>query len=112
MVASLSDTPGIKVEHDDPISIPLTSRGAHIWLINSATSSHLSGDLSLFHTIERIDPITIETASEESFTANQRGIIQIVITSETHFQLPSVPSPYSMLSMFPNSVPIYYQSDA
>ena len=42
MVASLSDTPGIKVEHDDPILIPLAGRGAHIWLIDSAASSHLS----------------------------------------------------------------------
>ena len=49
MIASLTDGPGIKVEYDDPISIPLTDRGAHIWLINSATSGHLWWHFSVPH---------------------------------------------------------------
>ena len=91
MIASLTDVPGIKVEYNDPISVPLADRGAHIWLIDSATTSHLSVDIFLFHTIEGIDPVTIETASRESFTANQHGTIRIIITSETCFWLSSVP---------------------
>ena len=70
MIASLTDAPGIKIEYDDPTTVPLINRGAHTWLIDSAATSHLSGDISLFHTIERIGPVTIETASGESFTAN------------------------------------------
>ena len=91
MIASLSDAPGIKVEYDDPIDIPLINRGPHTWLIDSATTSHLSGDISLFHTIERINPVTIKTASGESFTANQCGTVRIVINSDTRFRLPNVP---------------------
>ena len=85
MIASLPDAPGIKVEYNNPISIPLADRGSHIWLIDLAATSHLSSDISLFHTIEQIDPVTIETASRESFTANQHGTIRIIITSETCF---------------------------
>ena len=70
MIASLNDAPGIKIKYDNPITIPLINQGAHTWLIDSAATSHLSGDISLFHTIEQIDPVTIETASGESFTAN------------------------------------------
>ena len=75
MIASLTDAPGIKVEYYDPISVPLANRGSHIWLINSATTSYLSSDISLFHTIERIDPVTIETASGESFTVRNTLIL-------------------------------------
>ena len=84
MIASLTDPPRIKVEYDNPIL------RSPYWLIDSAATSHPSADISLFHTIEQIDPITIETASGESLTANQRGTVRIIIASKTHFQLPSI----------------------
>ena len=80
MIASLTDAPGIKVKYNDPTTVPLINRGVHTWLIDLATTSHLSSDISLFHTIEWINPVIIETASGDSFTANQRGTIRIVIT--------------------------------
>ena len=45
----------------------------------------------MFHTISDIPPITTETASGESFTANQRGTICTNIVSDPSLELPDVP---------------------
>ena len=41
-----------------------------LWLINSAASSHISGNKELFHSMHSIPPIKIDIANGESFTAN------------------------------------------
>ena len=64
---------------------------AHLWLVDSAASSHLSGNRSLFISMYDIKPITIETASGESFTANQRGSIRMRIVSDPTHDLPDLP---------------------
>ena len=42
-----------------------------LWLIDSAASSHISGNKDLFHSMHSIPPIKIDKANGESFTANQ-----------------------------------------
>ena len=64
---------------------------AHLWLVDSATSSHLSGNWSLFILMYNIKPITIETASGESFTAMQHGSIRMRIISDLTYDLPDLP---------------------
>ena len=64
---------------------------AHFWLAYSAASSHISGNLSLFKDLQETSPITIQTASGEVFTANQRGTIRIRIVSTPDFNLPDIP---------------------
>ena len=41
------------------------------WLIDSAVSSHISGNRELFHNVHTIQPIKIDIANGESFTADQ-----------------------------------------
>jgi Pol polyprotein, beta-barrel domain len=71
----------------------LTSRvvNSYTWFIDSAASSHLSGNLDLFTLMHEIAPVTIETASGDSFVATQRGTIHIDIVSDPTFRLPDVP---------------------
>ena len=64
---------------------------SHVWIINSAASSHLSGNLELFQSLNDSPPVTIETASGDSFTANQRGMIHIAIVSDPSLELLDVP---------------------
>jgi Pol polyprotein, beta-barrel domain/GAG-pre-integrase domain len=63
---------------------------AHMWLIDSAASSHICGDLDLFEEIHSISSISVKTASGDSFIANQRGTIRIIIQSDTHMSLQPV----------------------
>ena len=62
-----------------------------IWLIDSAASSHISGNKSLFHDMYTIAPIKIDIANGESFTADQRGTIRIKIASNPCWELENVP---------------------
>jgi Pol polyprotein, beta-barrel domain len=55
---------------------------SHFWFIDSATSSHICGNKSLFESMHEVPTLTIETASGESFTADKRGTIKITIRSE------------------------------
>ena len=64
---------------------------AHFWLADSASSSHLSDNLSSFQSIQDTSPVTIQTASGEKFTANQRVTIHIRITCDPNFQVADVP---------------------
>jgi hypothetical protein len=65
---------------------------AHIWLLNSRASSHLSGNITLFESIYMIPPVTIQTANGDSFTANQKGMIRLTIHSESlHMKVPDLP---------------------
>ena len=74
----------------------------HVWLIDSAASSHLSGNIELFESIQDISPVTIQTASGESFTANLQGTIQIDIISDPDLGLPSVPITLTNVIYAPN----------
>jgi Pol polyprotein, beta-barrel domain len=60
----------------------------HVWLVDSATSSHLSGNIKIFDKIHPINAIAIETASRDSFKADQRGTIRITIRNDTYMRLP------------------------
>ena len=93
MVASITELP------DDRMKMKISSHlsslsevenGSHLWLIDSAASSHLSGNKSMFLTMEDIAPIQIECASGDTFTANQKGTINISITSDPTFGLPDI----------------------
>jgi Pol polyprotein, beta-barrel domain/Integrase core domain/GAG-pre-integrase domain len=55
--------------------------GSHFWFINSAASSHICGNKSLFESMHEVPTITIEMASGESFTADKRGMIKITLRS-------------------------------
>ena len=72
-------------------SLSEIKNGSHLWLIDSAASSHLSGKKSMFLTMEDIPPVQIECISGDTFTANQKGTINISITSDPTFSLPDVP---------------------
>jgi hypothetical protein len=62
----------------------------HMWLLNSASSSHICGNRDLFDEIYQIPKIKIETSSGESFTANQKGTVQIKIQSCAYMHLPDL----------------------
>ena len=68
---------------------PLHSN-SHTWLIDSATSNHISGTLSLFSNMIKIALVTIQTASGNSFTADQSGTIHIKVMSNPPNDLPDV----------------------
>ena len=53
----------------------------HLWFVDSAASSHICGNKNIFDTMYSVPNLTIETASGESFTANKRGTIKIIIQS-------------------------------
>ena len=74
------------------ISIAMTQNPQnHTWLIDSAASSHLSGNNSLFLDMKDTPPVTILTASGDTFIANQKGTINIRIASDPSLGLPDVP---------------------
>jgi Pol polyprotein, beta-barrel domain len=62
-----------------------------IWLIDSAASSHISGNKDLFHPMHNIAPVKINIANGESFSVNQTGTIRIKITSDPQWGVPEVP---------------------
>ena len=65
---------------------------AHIWLLDSGASNHISGNINLFESIYSIPPVTIQTANGDSFTANQKGMIKLTIRSESlHMIVPDLP---------------------
>ena len=61
-----------------------------LWLIDSAASSHISGNKDLFHSMHLIPPIKIDIANGESFTANQRGTINLRVASDPRWELDDV----------------------
>ena len=63
---------------------------AHFWLANTATSSHLCGNINLFQCLHDSPTVNIQTASEDIFTATQRGMIHIKIISDPKYELPDV----------------------
>ena len=69
-------------------ALSIMENSSHTWFPDYAASSHLSGNLQLFHTIHSIPPITIKTARSKSFTANQQGTVHIKITSDPLHKLP------------------------
>jgi Pol polyprotein, beta-barrel domain len=62
-----------------------------ICLVDSATSSHISGNKNLFLSMHDIAPVRIDIANGESITANQRGTIGIKIASDPQWDLPDIP---------------------
>jgi Pol polyprotein, beta-barrel domain len=95
MVTSISET------EISPVNTIILSAGSTtpssveedriIWLIDSAASSHISGNKNLFHSMHNIVPVRIDIANSESFTTNQRGTIRIKITSDPRWDLLDVP---------------------
>jgi Pol polyprotein, beta-barrel domain len=63
----------------------------HTWFIDSAASSHLCEDKSLFKSIYKVPSLMIETASGDAFVANQRGTIRITLRSDPSYGLEDVP---------------------
>ena len=53
----------------------------HIWLLDSGASSHLCRNIELFSSIMDIPPVSILSANGESFLANQKGTILLIIQS-------------------------------
>ena len=65
---------------------------AHIWLLDSGASNHISGNTNLFESIYSIPPVTIQTTNGDSFTANQKGTIKLTIRSENlHMRVSDLP---------------------
>ena len=61
-----------------------------LWLIDSAASSHISGNKDLFHSMHSIPPIKINIANGESFTVNQRGTINLRVASDPCWELDNI----------------------
>ena len=72
-------------------SLSLIKLSTHNWLVDSAATSHLCGNVDLFECLYPIHPITIETSSGDVFTAKERGTINIVIYSDPSTSLPDLP---------------------
>ena len=89
MMATASDAHIIPVQSLIS-STSLLHNDSHIWLIDSAASSHISGNLPLFFDMVTITPVRIQTASGDSFTANQSRSIHIRIKSDATFELPDL----------------------
>lgn len=62
----------------------------HGWLVDSAASSHLSGNRSLFYDLHVVEPISVETSSGESFVSSKRGTVYITMYSVPQFHLPDL----------------------
>ena len=58
---------------------PSSVDNTYLWLIDSATSSHISGNRDLFHTMHLIPLIKNDIANGESFIADQHGTINIKV---------------------------------
>jgi len=64
---------------------------SHTWLLDSAASSHICGNIKLFMAIHEVPPISIDTASGESFTARYRGTVCITLQSDPSLNIPDLP---------------------
>ena len=81
MMAQITEVPNDVEPHNDTCSKVMLSTeisalstiedNAHMWLVDSAASSHILGNIDLFSNLHLVTPITIETANGEAFTANQ-----------------------------------------
>ena len=89
MIATITKTPVIPIRSPLSVSSPIHN-DTHTWLVDSAASSHISGNLLLFSDIHEIPPVTIQTASGESFTADQSGSIHIKVMSDPSYNLVDV----------------------
>lgn len=61
---------------------------SHLWLVDSAASSHICSNIDLFEEIHSMPTISIETASRDAFKANQKGTINVYIQSDVHLHIP------------------------
>ena len=71
--------------------LPSIESNAHIWLVDSAASSHVCGNANLFEQLHMVPAIFIETASGDSCIANKKGMVHIMLCSHLSHQLPDVP---------------------
>ena len=63
---------------------------AHTWLLDSATSSHISRNFDLFENLHSVAPVSIEISSGDAFTTTQQGTISITIRLDLMYNLPDV----------------------
>jgi Pol polyprotein, beta-barrel domain len=64
---------------------------SHFWLVDSAASSHICGDIHLFESIHVITPVTIKIPGGKTFMANKRGTVHITIRSNPSSGLDDTP---------------------
>ena len=74
----------------------------HIWLLDSAASSHLCRNHDLFVSIQSVLPILIETANGKSFTASKKGTVHISLQSNISNMLPNLPITLLDMIYIPN----------
>ena len=73
-------------------SISKVEYNAHIWILDSTASCHLSSNINLFNSIYLISPVRIHTTNGDSFTANQKGTIHLTLCSKAlHTLMPGLP---------------------
>ena len=90
-IIGMTEETTVKVTLSTPTTALSTIENkSHIWLVDSAASSHICGNIDLFHALYTVAPVTIETVSGESFMANQRGTIHITLCSDPHFDIPNL----------------------
>ena len=86
--------------HTSTYTVPTLD--THIWLVDSATSRHLSGNLELFHSLHYTTPVTKTTADDRTFIVNQQGDIHTTIMSDPSYGLPDVPITLTNVMHVPN----------
>lgn len=95
MVASIIELPDDTMQSmtisSELSAVSSVENGSCLRLIDLAASSYLSGNKSLFLTLETIPLVSIKCASGDTFTANQKGTINISITSDPIYGLPDMP---------------------
>ena len=70
---------------------PSSVNDTYLWLIDSATSSHISRNKDLFHTMHSIPPIKIDIANGESFITDQCSTINVKVVSDPRWGLKDIP---------------------
>ncbi|KAF8500058.1 hypothetical protein JB92DRAFT_912346 [Gautieria morchelliformis] len=80
--------PNTIVLSTNPSALSAIHDRTHVWLVDSAASSHLCGNIDLFHELHTIPDISVDTASGDTFKADQRGTIHITIQSDSHSRFP------------------------
>ena len=86
MMAKIDELPSENCEDNIIIANKISALSSiedkmHIWLLDSGASSHLCGNIELFSSIVDIPPVSILSANGESFFANQKGTILLIIHS-------------------------------